>query len=119
MTSGDCNDLDALSFFSAAVGGIEGLRRVEAQERARVVAAEAQGQREAQAYARAMKRGTRRCNASTKAGERCTRPAVAGTKRCHQHKKAPKFRRTDRDRADMAEGWRKSPSRARKSLVGQ
>jgi hypothetical protein len=106
---------EAFQALVEAVGGIEGLHAMAVQERARVARVDAHRQREQQARERAARLGVRRCSGKTKAGQRCTRPAGSGAKRCHQHQKGPSFTRSDRNRAKVACEWHVSPSRARRS----
>jgi len=86
---------------SCLFGGIETLRREldREQERIRRVARWKHVQNAARE--RAARQGRTQCRGKTKAGSRCTRPALPKRKCCGQHQKSPRFKKADRVRC----GW--------------
>lgn len=80
-----------LAAFAAAFGGVEGIQARYEQETARKVDVARRRAKQAQAQARATasRHGRRQCIGTTTAGDRCTRLAIAGRKKCQQHLETP------------------------------
>ena len=79
----------ALATFTAAYGGVEVLRMRYEQETARKESIKHRRAAQAHAAATAHKHGRRQCLGTTAKGDRCTRLAIAGRKKCQQHLGTP------------------------------